>query len=171
MKSVLSRRRLAFGLATLPIIASSPAAASDERADYRKRLFDAYAEDRAMRPVYGTCDGSSVEEEACCLVMARVWSIAYEIGKLPPAKTPAGLGLTAMAAALMWEGEDPSDSMDAAVIGLIRSTLIVTSTAMPPGWTGFGDEPGMLQRDRALHTGSGVIPAWAMAEAAAARCA
>ncbi|MFK5600096.1 hypothetical protein ACFZ8E_24320 [Methylobacterium sp. HMF5984] len=124
-----------------------------------------------MRPIYGSCEGFGVEEEACCLVMGRVWSICEEIRRLPIPRTLPDLGLTAIASALMWEGEDPSDSMEVAAIGLIRATLAVTGTAMPPGWTGFGDEPGMLERDRALHTGSGVIPAWAMAEAEAARCA
>lgn len=166
-----SRRGLILGLAALPLAGGVAVSAPSERADYRARLLDAFAEDRGVRPIVNTAKFNSREDIAGTLVMCRLWDTCSEIADLPAPKTMDGLGLLALATALLWEGDSPSDKMAEAVLSLVRATIALTSTTIPAEWIGFGDEHGWQERDKALCRGDGVMPAWALAEAEASESA
>lgn len=140
-----------------------------ERAEYRARLLTAYAEDRQARPMAYRLTGWTLEHEACGLVYARCWDIAREIIALPPSMTPEGMGLTALASAILIEADfRENDPTITAAVGLTRAVLAATGTPLPPGFVGFGDEPDHEERDNALHTASnGRLPEWAIAQAEA----
>ena len=55
----------------LPLMAASQIRKPTEYADYRERLLAAYAEDRACRPISGTCLIGSIEAAASGLVQWR----------------------------------------------------------------------------------------------------
>ena len=170
-----STRRAALGAILAAPLASVPALAAprpEERADYRARLLQAYADDRACRPIDNVAAPDGIEDKACTLIIRKSWATQTEVATLPPPETLAGLGLAALAAALYWEGEDPaSESKDACAIGLIRAVLAFTGTTMPPGFIGFADDPGHRQRDAAVWHAEGSIAPWARVEAEAMSCA
>lgn len=62
--------------------------------------------------------------------------------------------------------DNPQPDALAAVVAT-RALLAVTGTALPPGFSGFGDEPDCSERDAALFDKPGSLPAWAVAEAEA----
>jgi hypothetical protein len=150
----------------LPVIAAPQ---QQERAEYRARLLAAYAEDRRARPVAAHLGGWTLEHEASKLVYVRCWNLAREIVALPPSTTIEGMGLTALAAAILIECDFTSnDPTITAAVGLTRAILATTGTALPPGFVGFGDEPDHGERDDALHAASdGKLPEWALARAQA----
>lgn len=144
------------------------AAAPVERAEYRTRLLTAYAEDRARRPISNTARGGSIEERAANLVGQRLWSTAREVLALPQPATADGIALTALAAAIMVEAEYTSNEPAiTAAVALTRAVLAFTGAAPPDGFVGFGDEPDHADRDEALYTAAGSLPAWAIAQAQA----
>ena len=146
------------------------AAAPVERAEYRARLLAAYAEDRARRPVSNTAGFGSIEERAAELVGKRLWFTAREVLALPPPATADGLALAALAATVLTEAEYTNDDPAiTAAVSLIRAVLMFTGAAHPEGFVGFGDEPDHSDRDKALYTSAGSLPAWAIAQAQAER--
>ena len=161
-----STRRAALGAILAAPLASVPAVAAPERADYRARLLAAYADDRACRPINCVAAFGSFEEEVCGQILLHTWAVQTEVATLPPPATLEGLALAAIATALAWEGEDPkSESKDACAIGLIRAVLAFTGATMPAGFIGFADEPDHMARDRAVHDERpGRLAAWAVAQ-------
>lgn len=149
----------------LPAIAATQAQEATEYADYRDRLLAAYAEDRACRSIDGEALINSLEDVACTLVVRRCWDLAEEVATLPPPRTLEGLGVIALASTILWEVSHPDEKREKAAVSLIRSILAMTGTELPPRFSGFGDEPDMGARDRALYTAPGSLPAWAIAEA------
>jgi hypothetical protein len=103
--------------------------------------------------------------------MERLWQVCREIVALPPPKTLDGMVVVAMAAAVMWEGEEPDYTQDRSAIALIRAVLSASGTAMPRGFCGFGDEPDCSEREDERVSAQGALPAWALARAEAKLCA
>lgn len=165
-------REVAALAPTKPLPPASMAAAPVERAEYRARLLTAYAEDRARRPISNTAEFGSIEERAGTLVGARLWQTAREILALPPPATVDGLALTALAAMILTEADYYSaDPTTTAAVSLTRAVMAFTGTPYPAGFIGFGDEPDHEERDEALYTGPGFLPAWAIEQAKAERTA
>ncbi|TXM64445.1 hypothetical protein FV226_26505 [Methylobacterium sp. WL12] len=153
----------------LPALAASAPVASDGRADYLARLLNAYAEDRASKPIGSGGRIGSVEEEACRLVLWRCWDLCEEILALPTPRAFDGLALAALAATIELEVSlcGSEDRQMKAAVALTRAVLAITGTALPPGFAGFGDEPDSMARDAVLFRAQGSLPAWAIAEAEA----
>lgn len=151
----------------LPAMAAARAQEPTEYAEYRDRLLAAYAEDRACRSIEGEALINSIEDVASTLVMRRCWGLAEEIVALPPPRTLDGLAVLALAGAILWEVAHPDEMRERSAVALIRSILAMTGTDLPPRFSGFGDEPDVGERDRALYNAPGALPAWAIAEAKA----
>lgn len=169
-----TRRTVVAGsvAAAVPLPALADPAAPQERAEYRARLLAAYEEDRLRRPISGRARGGDLEEEAALLVGVRLWQIAREILALPPPATADGLALTALAAMVLTEGDYfDADPTITAAVSLTRAVMAFTGTPYPVGFVGFGDEPDMMERDRAVYSGTGSLPAWAIEQAKAERLA
>lgn len=143
-----------------------------ERAEYRARLLAAYEEDRLRRPISNRAKGGDLEEDAAQLVGRRLWQTAREVLALPPPTTVDGLGLTALAAMVLTEADYTNDDPTiTAAVGLTRAVLAFTSTPFPDGFVGFGDEPDHEERDAAVYSAPGSLPAWAIEQAKAERIA
>ncbi|MCJ2039568.1 hypothetical protein MKK55_11535 [Methylobacterium sp. J-059] len=155
----------------LPALAAAGPVASDGRGEYLARLVTAYAEDRASRPIAITAEFNSIEDEASRLVLRRCRDVCVEILALPAPQAADGLALVALAAAITLEvsldGEDNPQPEAVAAVVATRALLGVTGTALPPGFSGFGDEPDCSERDAALFDRPGSLPAWAIAAAEA----
>ncbi|TXM97250.1 hypothetical protein FV242_32030 [Methylobacterium sp. WL64] len=151
----------------LPAMAAARIQQPTEYAEYRDRLLAAYAEDRACRSIEGEALINSFEDVASTLVMRRCWALAEEVAKLPAPRTLDGLAVVALAATILWEVCHGGEKHDVAAVALIRSILVMTGTELPPRFSGFGDEPDVKERDRALYNAPGALPAWAIAEAKA----
>ncbi|SDO59774.1 hypothetical protein SAMN05216360_12926 [Methylobacterium phyllostachyos] len=168
-RATLTLLREVTALAPTRALPPAPmAVAPVERAEYRARLLAAYAEDRAQRPISNVAQFGSIEERAAALVGKRLWSTAREILALPPPATTEGLTLTALAATILTEAEFTNDDPAiTAAVSLTRAVLAFTGAAYPDGFIGFGDEPDHSDRDKALYTSAGSLPAWAIAQARA----
>lgn len=170
-RATLTLLREVVALAPTRSLPPAPKALPTERAEYRARLLAAYAEDRASRPINSKAEYRSIEDEASSLVIRRCSALAREVVALPPPATVEGLGLAAIAAAILTEADYTPHTYDdptmRAAVYLTRAVLAFTSTPLPPGFVGFGDEPDHGESDDALHAGPGALPAWAIAEAQA----
>jgi hypothetical protein len=169
LRGSLSRRTIVAGTfaaaVPLPVIAATGQQEPNEYAEHRARLLAAYTEDRDCRSIDGQAEAYSLEGAACALVVRRCWAIASEIAALPPPRTHEGLAVIALATAILWEVSHSDEMHDKAAVGLIRSVLALTGHDLPPRFSGFGDEPDVTARDRALYAAPGSLPAWAIAEA------
>ncbi|UHC19453.1 hypothetical protein LRS73_31860 [Methylobacterium currus] len=150
---------------------ASPAAEPDPHVALLPALRQAYAWDRASRPINNTAAMNSFEEEASAAVQSHCWDIAGRIITLPAPHTLAGLGALALALSIQAEeaigpaGYEEERRHAAA----IRAMISVAGVDPLPNWCGFGDEDGadcfsnsrysaMLDR-----MGAGSLPAWALA--------
>ncbi|WP_342167030.1 hypothetical protein [Methylobacterium sp. SD21] len=165
LRASLSRRDVALG-AVVAAAAPLPAMAAPvpvERVDLYDRLLTLYAEDHNARPARDNPE----TERAAELVASRLWDTARAVTDLPAPKTLDGLRATALAAAIIHEFAlcGGKDMNECAAVGLIRASLAVTGTPLPPGFVGFGDEPDFSEREQAsMNQRHSAVPAWAVAE-------
>ncbi|MCJ2024726.1 hypothetical protein [Methylobacterium sp. J-067] len=163
LREALSRRDAVLGAAVAATVPLPVMATPVERADLYDRLLTLYAEDHNARPARDNPE----TERAAELVASRLWETARAVADLPAPKTLDGLRTTALAAAIIHEFAlcGGKDMNDCAAVGLIRATLAVTGTPLPPGFVGFGDEPDFREREQAsMDQRYSAVPAWAVAE-------
>lgn len=171
-RATLTLLREVVALSPTRSLPTAPRPLPIERAEYRARLLAAYEEDRLRRPISGRVAGGDIEEEAAHLVGLRLWQTAREVLALPPPTTIDGLGLTALAAMVLTEADyTNNDPTITAAVGLTRAVLAFTGTPFPDGFVGFGDEPDHEERDAAIYSAPGSVPAWAIEQAKAERTA
>lgn len=155
--------------------ASSAAVAQpDPHLAYLAPLLQAHAERHAARPI-DNITHCPKEEAASLRVSQRLWRLQDAVLHLPAPKTPAGLSVLCTAFALSLEAALPpgvnGDDEDSGAyqderraVAFLRSVLGAIGADLPEGFTGFGDEPGFREADRAPLDGPGSLPAWALAE-------
>lgn len=164
LREGLSRRDAVLGAAVAATVPLPTLAAPQpvERADLYDRLLILFAEDCAARRVKGDRDLM----RAAQLVAGRLWKTAREVTAMPPPKTLEGLKATALAAAIIYEGElcGGGDMAAVAAVGVTRAALAITGTPLPADYSGFGDEPGFHEREIGIYSRPGAVPAWAIAE-------
>ena len=167
--AISSRRAMLCGVAALPAL-NLPAMAgpADPHEAYRERLHAAHAEHALARPIDNVARYGSVEEVACTLVAQRLWGLADEVLALPVPTTLGGLGVVGLAMAVIYEGcVRANDKEEWRTAQLARAIITLTGEKLPVTWRCWGDASGDHERDCAAHEGLGVLPAWALAEAAA----
>ena len=165
-----STRRAAIGAILAAPLASVPAIAATEYADHRAILLHAWEEARLAEP-FADARPNSLEERARSFVMARLWQLCGTVIQLPAPKTLDGAVVFAMAACIMWEGENPSCSQEKSVLAVIRAVLAASATKLPDGFVSFGDDPNYWQDVDTRQQSKGQLPAWAIARAEAKLCA
>lgn len=167
---VASTRRASLAAILAAPLASVPAVAATEYAHHRACFLEAWERFR-LAFLFVHAEPGTIEEGARSLVMERLWEVCHQIVELPAPKTFDGLMVIAMAAAVMWKGENPSCTQERSAIGLIRAVLSASGTAVPDGFCGFGVESGYFEREDRLVQLQGSLPAWALAGAKAKPCA
>ncbi|MDR7038936.1 hypothetical protein J2X36_003708 [Methylobacterium sp. BE186] len=145
------------------------ASTADPHLAYRERILAAHAEHHDCRPIVNVADPFGIETKACDLVTSRMWDLADEVIRLPTPQSLEGLGVLALAQALLLEGTiDPQCEDDTKRhVSLVRAALSLTGARLPVGFTGFGDELRFKQRECAALNRVGRIPDWAMRQAQA----
>ncbi|WP_279358201.1 hypothetical protein [Methylobacterium indicum] len=144
-----------------------PTHITDPHVACRHRLLTAYAWFVAARPIEGSSNPSvSAHKSALAVNEARRKEV-LRILALPAPVTPDGLRVTGLAMAIAAEGRAADSDAGLYLTLAARAILGATGESLPPGFTGFGDEPDHDDRDRAAWTGSGSLPAWAQSGKAA----
>ncbi|MCJ2089529.1 hypothetical protein MKK88_26590 [Methylobacterium sp. E-005] len=121
---------------------------SDPQVALRDRLIAAHAAAMRVRWVFEVEDPDSSAYKAGLVIDNAMWALIAEVLTLPAPSTPAGLGVVGLALAFQVEGAlvgKPWENEDK-IAAASRAILAVTGTALPPAFTGFGDEAGLEAR-------------------------
>ncbi|MFH6785719.1 MULTISPECIES: hypothetical protein [Methylobacterium] len=168
-----SRRAILTGLAaasTVPagigLAHSGAGEASDPlHAEAYRRLLIGYRWHQQARVVSNEARFNSLEEAAATKVSHWLWDQADKAFDLPAPRTATGMRTLVFAMAIMLEGEAANEHFDTEAkraIRFVRAVMSSMGLTLPEEYPGFGDEPDHNERDAAIMTRPGWLPAWAL---------